>query len=321
VTERLDDRGERWMVRRIQQILGDRAVGDDTAYISWGNDYLLATTDATTIRTHYPWHSPEAWGWYVAAVNLSDIAAKGGLPMGLLIALLVPPQTATTTVAGIMRGARKCCARYGTKVIGGDTKEGHEICLVGAAFGRVPKREFMPRGGARPGDILALTGSVGAAASGFLALQEGIAGSGLRGEERRLLLPVPRLPEGRAAARTRAVHASTDLSDGLSASVHQLCQPSGTGAVIIWDAVPVSAALRRRGKADERWAFHFGGDFELLMAVPPARFNEVRCAVERTGTGLAAIGRIVEGSKVELVGRGWRRPLKYGGWEHFRGSG
>ena len=321
MTDRLDDHGERWMVRRIQRILGDRTVGDDTAYIPWGKDYLLATTDATTIRTHYPWHSPEAWGWYVAAVNLSDIAAKGGQPMGLLLALLLPRETDTSTVAGIMRGAKKCCARYGTKVIGGDTKEGREICLVGAAFGRVPKKEFMPRNGARPGDILALTGSVGAAAAGFLALKEGIAGKGLRGEERRLLLPVPRVFEGRAAARTRAVHACTDLSDGLSASVHQLCQPSGVGAVIVWEAVPVSGALKKRGKADEQWAFHFGGDFELLMAIPPARFDNVRCAIEKTGADFSAIGRVVDGRKVELLGRGWRRPLRYGGWEHFRGSG
>jgi thiamine-monophosphate kinase len=321
MTPRLDDRGERWMVRRIQKILGDRTVGDDTAYIPWGKDYLLATTDATTIRTHYPWHSPEAWGWYVAAVNLSDIACKGGQPLGVLLSLLLPRETDTRTVAGIMKGAKKCCARYGTKVAGGDTKEGSEICLIGSAFGRVPKSEFMPRKGARPGDILALTGEVGAAAAGFLALQEGIAGNGLRGEERRLLLPIPRIPEGRAAARTKAVHACTDLSDGLSASVHQLCQPSGVGASIAWEAVPISKALQKRGQADEQWAFHFGGDFELLMAVPPVHFTKVRRAVEKTGTDLTAIGRVVKGRDVELAGRGWRRPLKYGGWEHFRGTG
>lgn len=318
---RLDERGERWMVRRIQQVLGDRTVGDDTAYLPWGKDYLLATTDATTIRTHYPWHSPEAWGWYVAAVNLSDIACKGGRPLGVLLSLLLPRETDVSTVAGIMRGAKRCCARFGTKVAGGDTKEGREICLVGSAFGRVPKPEFMPRNGARPGDILALTGSVGAAAAGFLALQGGTAGSGLSGEERRLLLPIPRIFEGRAAARTRAVHACTDLSDGLSASVHQLCAPSGVGASVAWEAVPVSPALMERGKADERWAFHFGGDFELLMAVPPERFKKVLCAVEKTGTKLTAIGCFCEGRKVELAGRGFRRPLKYGGWEHFRGSG
>jgi thiamine-monophosphate kinase len=317
---RIDERGERWMVGRIQKILGDGTVGDDTAYIPWGKDYLLATTDATTIRTHYPWHSPEAWGWYVAAVNLSDIACKGGQPLGVLLSLLLPRETDVRTVAGIMKGAKKCCARYGTKVVGGDTKEGSEISLIGSAFGRVPRDEFMPRNGARPGDILALTGSVGAAAAGFLALQEGTAGNGLRGEERRLLLPMPRIFEGRAAARTKAVHACTDLSDGLSASVHQLCGPSGVGASVVREAVPVSKALEKRGNADERWAFHFGGDFELLMAIPPQSFKKVHSAVERTGTCLAAIGRVVPGQKIHLVGPGFRRPLKYGGWEHFRGS-
>jgi thiamine-monophosphate kinase len=318
---RLDERGERWMVERIQRILGDRTVGDDTAYIPWGKDYLLATTDATTIRTHYPWHSPEAWGWYCAAVNLSDIASKGGEPMGLLLSLLLPRETDVTTVEGIMKGAKKCCARYGTKVAGGDTKEGREICLIGSAFGRVPQDEFMPRNGARPGDILALTGTVGAAAAGFIALQEGVSGRGLRGEERRLLVPLPRIFEGRAAARTRAVHACTDLSDGLAASVHQLCRPSGVGAVIDWKDVPVSGALEKRGRADEEWAFHFGGDFELLMAVPPGRFESVRRAVGKTGTPLSAVGRATRGRAVEMTGPGGRRPLRYGGWEHFRRSG
>jgi thiamine-monophosphate kinase len=318
---RLDERGERWMVDRIQRLLGDKTVGDDTACIPWGKDYLLATTDATTIRTHYPWHSPESWGWYVAAVNLSDIAAKGGRPLGVLLSLLLPRKTDVRTVALIMKGAKKCCARFGTKVVGGDTKEGGEICLIGSAFGRVPQDEFMPRNGARPGDILALTGSVGAAAAGFLALQDGTAGHGLKGEERRLLLPVPRIFEGMAAARTKAVHACTDLSDGLSASVHQLCRPSGVGASVVWDAVPISKALIERGQADERWAFHFGGDFELLMAIPPRDFKKVLSAVERTGTCLKAIGRVDRGRNVEIVGRGFRRPLKYGGWEHFRGNG
>ena len=302
-------------------ICPDRDIGDDTSFLPWGKDYLLATTDATTIRTHYPWHSPNAWGWYVAAVNLSDIASKGGEPLGLLLSLLLPRDTEAAAVVDIMKGAKRCCARYGTKVIGGDTKEGKEICLVGTALGRVPKNEFMPRGGARPGDILALTGVIGAAASGFLAMKAGEAGEGLRGEERRLLLPVPRVFEGRAAARTRGVHACTDLSDGLSASVHQICIPSCVGAEIMWDRLPISRALEKRGRATEEWAIHFGGDFELLMAVPPRQFEKVKRAVEATGTALTDIGKVVKGRKVLLAGDGPERPLKYGGWEHFRRSG
>jgi thiamine-monophosphate kinase len=309
------------MVGRIQRLLGERDIGDDTSYLPWGKDFLLATTDATTIRTHYPWHSPNAWGWYVAAVNLSDIASKGGQPLGLLLSLLLPRETGAADVINIMKGAKRCCSEYGTRVVGGDTKEGREICLIGTALGRVPKNEFMPRGGARPGDLLALTGVIGAAASGFLAIQAGEAGDGLRGEERRLLLPVPRVFEGRAAARTRRVHACTDLSDGLSASVHQICIPSGVGAQIMWDRLPVSKALEKRGRATEEWAIHFGGDFELLMAVGPAQFEKVRRAVEATGTKLTSIGNVVKGRDVTLVDGDRRRPLKYGGWEHFRRSG
>ena len=321
-SKRLSELGERWAVSRIQELLSDKGIGDDCAYLPWGRDYLLATTDAITIRTHLPWKSPRTWGWHVAAVNLSDIASKGGEPLGLLLSLLLPPETGAGTVLDIMRGARDCCSKYGTSVIGGDTKEGGEICLVGTAIGRLPRNEFMPRSGARPGDMLGLTGEVGAAAAGFLSLRgdasRSKASAPLKGPLANLLMPVPRIPEGRAAARTRRVHASTDLSDGLSASVHQICQASGTGAELLWDALPVSRSLKRMGMASEEWVLHFGGDYELLMAVPPDSWEEVRCAVERTGTGFTPVGRVNKGRNVSLSGRGWTKPLKYGGWEHFR---
>ena len=343
--------GERWVVGRIQELLSDKGVGDDCAYLPWGKDYLLATTDVITISTHLPWPSPRAWGWHAAAVNLSDVASKGGEPLGVLLSLLLPPGTPAGTVLEMMRGAKECCARYGTRVIGGDTKEGPEIALAGTALGRVPRRQFMPRSGARPGDILGLTGELGTAAAGFLMLREGLAGrrpseraggkaasmagggrpaargrrtggaTGLRGPVSRLLLPLPRVAEGRAAAATCRVHASTDLSDGLSASVHQLCIASGVGAELLWDSLPVSSSLRRLGMATEDWVLHFGGEYELLMAVPPAAWDRVQRAVARTKTAFTPVGRVLRGRNVSLSGTGWARPLRYGGWEHFRKKG
>jgi thiamine-monophosphate kinase len=343
-TVRLSDRGERWAVEKIQKLLGDRGIGDDCAYTSWGPDYLLSTTDAITITTHLPWPSPRAWGWHVAAVNLSDIASKGGAPIGLLLSLLIPNDTEAKVVMDIMRGAKECCARFGTKVLGGDTKQGPEICLVGTALGRVPKKEFMPRGGARPGDVIALTGELGGAAADFIAIRmlkalgntdgadapgkaagrgadapgrEAAAKALVRRISGRLLRPVPRIPEGRAAARTRLVHASTDLSDGFSASIHQLCRPSGVGADIIWDELPICKGLLRHGNASEDWALHFGGEYELMMAFPLDAMQKVRRAVEMTGTRLTVVGRVVKGNRVMLVRGKERKPLRYGGWEHF----
>ena len=316
--------GERWVVGRIQELLSDKGVGDDCAYLPWGKDYLLATTDVITISTHLPWPSPRAWGWHAAAVNLSDVASKGGEPLGVLLSLLLPPGTPAGTVLEMMRGAKECCARYGTRVIGGDTKEGPEIALAGTALGRVPRRQFMPRSGARPGDILGLTGELGAAAAGFLMLKEGRrtgGAAGLRGPVSRLLLPIPRVAEGRAAAATCRVHASTDLSDGLSASVHQLCIASGVGAELLWDQLPVSSSLGRLGMATEDWVLHFGGEYELLMAVPPAAWDRVQRAVGRTKTAFTPVGRVLRGRNVSLSGTGWARPLRYGGWEHFRKKG
>jgi len=332
-TVRLSDRGERWAVEKIQKLLGDRGIGDDCAYTSWGPDYLLSTTDAITITTHLPWPSPRAWGWHVAAVNLSDIASKGGAPIGLLLSLLIPKDTEARVVMDIMRGAKECCARFGTKVLGGDTKQGSEICLVGTALGRVPKKEFMPRSGARPGDVIALTGELGSAAADFIAIRMLKALGGRQGADApgkaaaakalvkrisgRLLRPIPRIPEGRAAARTHLVHASTDLSDGFSASIHQLCRPSGVGADIIWDELPICKGLLRHGNASEGWVLHFGGEYELMLTFPIDAMEKVRRAVERTGTKLTIVGRVVKGNRVTLVRGRQHEPLRYGGWEHF----
>ncbi|MGQ9583112.1 MAG: thiamine-phosphate kinase [Thermoplasmatota archaeon] len=371
---RVSGLGERKVVRDILRLLGGAGrpegggagaagalPGDDCAVIEWGNGYLLATSDVVTPRTHVPAGGPTVWGWHAAAVNLSDIAAKGGEPLGLLVSLLIPPDTEERVVLGLMRGARDCCARHGTRVLGGDTKEGVELAISGTALGRVPREELMPRGGARPGDILAVTGELGAAAAGFLELRRGcppeterrsdeLRGGARGGALGRLLLPRPRLREGRAAARTRRVRACTDISDGLSASIHQLCEASRTGAEVELACIPISPRLleqlpatgRRPDRASgrslsaepragpspaplparelERWALHFGGDYELLMAIPPEGWGDVRAAVFESGTPLTPIGRVTGGRRVLLVEGGQRRGLRYGGWEHFSGG-
>ncbi|MEM3042470.1 MAG: thiamine-phosphate kinase [Thermoplasmata archaeon] len=423
---KLSELGERRVVRDILRLLGVGptgegrghrrsharpsgvvfgAPGDDCAFIEWGGAFLLATSDVVSPRTHVPMEAPWIWGWHAAAVNLSDIAAKGGEPLGVLMSLLLPPGTKENVALEIMRGARDCCARFGTVILGGDTKEGAEVAISGTAIGRVPRGMLMPRGGARPGDLLAVTGVLGEAAVGYLFLRgdtgrgvpaTDLAGGGdvgARGAEStgdvvatggakeirrilgsrfgsgwlkrlrlsrasrgpsslkeqallRFLAPVPRLEEGRAAARTRKVHACTDISDGLSASVHQLCEASGTGAVIELERLPVAPVLYKicLGRASgchsgksagsrarqttrrlrfsltmspEELALNFGGDYELLMALPPGEWERVRRAILRTGTQITMVGKVTGGRRVLLLDRGRVRPMGYGGWEHF----
>ena len=176
---KLSDIGERNAIKRIETILskGDVAVGigDDCAAFTIGDDYLLVTTDMITQKTHIPeGMTPFQIGWFVVAINLSDIAAKGGRPLGLVLALGLPKNTSELFFTELMKGADACAIQNDTHIVGGDTKENPEITICGTAFGLVRKDEFMPRKGAKIGDVVAVTGTLGKAGAGYLANQHHI---------------------------------------------------------------------------------------------------------------------------------------------------
>lgn len=322
----LADIGERAAIRRIQTIItkgkNDTGIGDDCAAIDLGKEYLLVTTDMMTQRTHIPPQmTPYQIGWFLVAINLSDLAAKGGTPLGLVLSLGLPRKTPERFLIELMRGADTCATVFGTTIVGGDTKENPEITLCGAAFGRVKKAEFMPRFGASPGNIVAVTGTLGKAGLGYYSSKQKIPDKNLT---KALLEPVPRLKEGRILARQRCISSSMDISDGLSSSLYQLQEINQVGFEINKHALPLARELNKLSEKNHKIdpyqiALHFGGDYEILVTLPEASFEKTKKALYHPfGTILSRIGMVTRRKDIILVDGAQKKLLENKGYEHFK---
>jgi thiamine-monophosphate kinase len=321
----LADLGERAAISRIAEILtkgtNTKGIGDDCAAIDLGKEYLLVTTDMMYQQTHIPVQmTPFQMGWFLVAINLSDVAAKGGSPLGLVVSFGLPKETSEVFLTELTRGADACAVAFGTTIVGGDTKEAGEITLCGTAFGLVKKDEFMSRTGACPGDIVAVTGTLGKAGAGYYALKRH---SPVKKLSYALLEPVPKLSEGRLLSQLKAVRCSMDLSDGLSASLYQLQELNNVGFEIKKSTLPLAVELfdlleMSHGIDPYALALHFGGDYELLVTLPEELFEKVQKTLKRHGASLTAIGTVTKKKDVVLVDGGEKKILENKGYEHFK---
>jgi len=317
--QRLSDLGEKAVVASLlSKITGAAAVGpgDDAAAVEVGGRYVVATTDIVSRTAHLPPSmSAEEIGWFVAAVNLSDVAAMGARPLGLLLSFCLPRDLEVEELKGMMNGAQDCAASVGTEILGGDTKEGRELVIAGTALGEVAKDRILLRRGAREGDLLAVTGTMGLAAAGWAAWAKGLDAPAA---VRAFLHPVPRVREGMALSESGAVTSAMDVTDGLAYSVHELSRQSGVHFAVEWERIPVDPLVhevaRHAGERAEDLVLHYGGDYELLFTVQADRLDQVR---EALGDAFAVIGR-AEGMENVLIKEGEVLPLESRGYEHFR---
>ncbi|MDH7516972.1 MAG: thiamine-phosphate kinase [Candidatus Thermoplasmatota archaeon] len=321
--KRLSDFGERKAIQIISNILSKGkiavGIGDDCAAFAFGKNYLLVTTDMISEKNHIPEiMSPWQIGWFIVAINLSDIAAKGGTPLGLVLSLGLPRNTSERFLRDLMRGADRCATQNNTVIVGGDTKENDEITLCGTAFGLVKKDEFMGRKGAKPGDVIAVTGVLGRAAAGYYAIRHGN-----RNREilKGLLEPVPKIKEGEMLAKTKVVTSSMDISDGLSSSLYQLQGLNKVGFEVDKEEIPLSPMLLKLGEKHGfdvySYAMHFGGDYELLVTIPLDSFKKAQETIENIGGSLTKIGRVIKERKIIVKSNGKIRVLENRGYEHF----
>ena len=323
--KKLSELGERNAIRLISEILtkGNIAVGigDDCAAIQLGKDYLLVTTDMISQKTHILKEmTPFQIGWFVVAINLSDIAAKGGKPLGLVLSFGLPKNTNDIFLNNLTEGADKCATKFDTAIIGGDMKETSEITLCGSAIGIVKKEEFMPRKGAQVGDIVAVTGTIGKAGAGYYNLKYKILKKDV---SKALFEPVPRLKEGGALAKQKCVTSCMDISDGLSSSLYQLQELNGVGFEINRNNLPTSQELLQLSKEQQSlniydMALHFGGDYELLLTIPSKKFNKTKVSLKKIGATLTAIGTVIREKKVLIVDGKVKKILENKGYEHFK---
>lgn len=297
MAQRCEDLGERRLVRRVAEILGI-SERDDCAMVEDGENYLVWTTDMLHRRADFP-EIATGWqiGWMAAAVNLSDVAAMGALPTGLLSAAGIPPGTEVEYVEEIFAGMKDCARTFGTRILGGDLDSCDELTLVGTALGRVERDRVLRRRGARPGDLLCTTGTLGGAGAGLrVALEaegKGIGSDpGLVALTRRLLEPSPRMAEGRALALSGAATSMMDNSDGLVLSLYELAEASGVGFLLQEEMIPIDplVALVAEDREDALdLALTAGGDFELVFTLRSDRIGDAADVC-----GLAVIGTVAE---------------------------
>jgi thiamine-monophosphate kinase len=323
---KLSDVGERAAIQLLARIF-DRGhpigLGHDCGVVDWGEDYLVITTDVVNPRTHIPTGAtPQQVGWYVTAVNLSDIAAAGARALGFVAALSLPPDTDTEFLKGLGQGMEECAREFGIAVLGGDTKESDVMSLAGTAIGRVRKDRILLRTGARPGDAIVVTGDLGRAGLAFQQLNNPtVRAMALQS----LLRPYPRLFEGMEFSASGAVTSCMDISDGLGASLAQMAAMTGLSYVVEWDKVPVyrdaaGPALPIR----KDLVLYSGGDYELVATVKPeaveALAEQLKNPNRQRRSTLAVIGHVEKNGSNHLMTSEGREPLLGKGWEHFRPS-
>ncbi|GAB4259717.1 MAG: thiamine-phosphate kinase [Thermoleophilia bacterium] len=331
---RLADLGEFGFLARLRERLGTSlpgarvALGDDAAVLTPPGGELVVTTDMSVEGVHFDL-AYTGWfdlGFRTAAVNISDIAAMGGLPRFLVVALGVRGETSIADLDAFYAGLEMCARAYGTAVVGGDTTSSRDTVVSITVLGECEPGRAVLRSGARPGDLLVVTGVVGASAAG-LALLAGKAGLTLDSRLRVQLTeahlrPRPRVDEGRAAAAAGAT-AMADISDGLLRDAANIAAASGVRLEIDTGRVPVAPGVAEVAAAlgVDPLELALGGDedFELLLMVPPAQAEGLCGAVETAGGSATVIGRARRGQGVVLSGPRADLALSLGaGWDHFR---
>ncbi len=307
-------------------------IGDDVAVLKLSEGrYLLATCDIQVEGVHFLRDkiTPYQLGRKAAAINLSDIAAKGGSPRHMLISLALPPDTAIEFVDELYRGLLDEANRAGASIVGGNLARSSGGVVVDIMLlGEVEADQVLLRSGARVGDRILVTGSLGRSAAGLaLLLHPEVQVEDEQAQEvlAAHLTPTPRSRVGLVIARTQAATAMLDLSDGLASDLGHICEASLVGARVDGERVPISAATRAVATQVGRDPLHlalFGGeDYELLFTAPADRAPALAAVVQReTGTPVTDVGEIVAASagRMLVLPDGMEMPLAPGGWDHFR---
>jgi thiamine-monophosphate kinase len=334
--------GERDLIagirKRAAQLQAGRIVhlgiGDDCAVLRpKRGEELVITTDLSLENVHFrrDWHPPQSVGHRCLARGLSDLAAMGARPEAAFLSLALPADLTASQkgssykswMQAFFEGLMALADRYRVPLAGGDLAQSppgfrHSAGLVVAdivLLGSVPKGKSMLRSGARPGDLIYVTGALGGSAAELLALERRPAafhGEDKGGQGHPHLYPEPRLAAGRKLMRDRLASAAIDLSDGLSTDLAHLCEESGLAAVVEAESLPVDA------RATLEQALHGGEDYELLFTAAPKTLVPSSLG----GVLVHPIGHLKKrgrGPLVEISQAGRKRTaLVAGGWEHFR---
>jgi thiamine-monophosphate kinase len=292
-------------------------IGDDCAILQIpAGQQALVTTDFSLEGIHFrrEWHPPEVVGHRCLTRGLSDIAAMGGKPVAVFLSLALPQNLRQPWVDRFTKGLLGLADRFNVTLAGGDTAQSPGGILADiVVIGSIPKGKAIRRSGARPGDRIYVTGTLGGAAAALKLL---FAGKKLRQADfPRHFHPVPRIEVGQFLLEKGLASAMIDLSDGLSTDLGHICEESGVGAEIQAPAIPRASVGKPAHEVDLQLALHGGDDYELLFAAPRGKQVPPHIA----GVDITQIGHATRQKHIILMNdQGVELEFHPQGWEHFK---
>ena len=345
---RVSDVGEKKLVEIARNIFSRNVsllgiavgIGDDTAALTSGTGLILVTSDLTCSTTHFPAGSPPSLcGWYAAAVNLSDLAAKGGKPSGILLDVALPSDFPLSWFELLLSGFNDCAKRYDMPVIGGDTKFTPSLIMAPTAIGRCKSDRFISRKGCSEGDIVCATGTLGRGIAALRMVNDYIqmksfekgVGSpywhvknseGAYEYYEKMLKILPHVEAGLSLSKSKLVSSGMDNSDGLAMSLHELSRQNGIGFLVERNQLPLDPDLELSGLSEDEAvesALYRGGDFGLLFTVAERDLERVERMFEKDEKlpVLTPIGKVT-GKDISLISGEDIVPVSDKGWEHLR---
>jgi thiamine-monophosphate kinase len=310
-----------------------RGIGDDAAvFRTEAGMASLITADLLVERVHFLRPSITGFdlGYKSLAVNLSDIAAMGGIAREAFVSIAIPEDCELAYLEAVYDGMKALAAKFGVNILGGDTTGSKADLVINVAvYGVVPEDQVLRRDAARPGDVIFSTGTLGDSRAGLHLILNRIEADTpeLAALMAAHLHPEPHLREGRLLAAQPGVRAAIDVSDGLSSDLGHILEESRVGARLYAEKLPVSADLRhfcrRFGQSAQEVALAGGEDYTLLLTAAADRAPAIAAEFYKaTGKPLYALGEITDTSRLELLAAdGSAAPVTPAGWDHFRPGG
>lgn len=285
----------------------DLGIGDDSALLTPPpQQQLVICADTLVAGRHFPLDTdPHAIGWKSVAVNLSDIAAMGATPHSILLALSLP-QIDHDWLKAFSQGFYDCCDQFGVSLIGGDTTQSPHLTLSVTALGWVEIGKAVPRSGAKPGDLICVSGTVGDAAFALNHLGHPL--------QQRLDYPTPRCQLG--TALKGLANSMIDVSDGLAQDLGHILKASGIGAKLALENLPISPALQALND-EQRWQYALAGgdDYELCFTINPQNYEKL--LQKQLDVSISIIGSIQQQHGLTFEKDGVDHSLQFNGYQHF----
>lgn len=324
----------RWFGKSRQSVL--TGMGDDAAVIQPDpKRSLLVTTDLLVEQVHFDltFQSLKDVGFRAAVANLSDIAAMGGIPLYILVALAIPPRFALSDIQNFYKGLMHPCQRYGVQLVGGDTSSSRrDLFITVVVMGKTTGKLSLQRSGAQVGDFIYVTGTLGDSRAGLQilkgSLHKRMSHSPTNTEQylmRRHMRPTPRIVWGQMLANHQLATSAIDISDGFSGDLRHICAASRVGAVIWSQALPLSSHLRSYAMTTHQnpvnLALAGGEDYELIFTVPSQFQRKIAIWAKKLKVPITCVGEIKPRSwelKLKLS-EGIYRQLPVESYDHFRG--